>query len=217
MSPSKFSPDNWRVYCIVDIAACADRKPTDVALAALQGGADVIQLRHKKGTLEDVVSLGKQINDLCLDYDVPFIINDFVDAVNRVGAAGLHLGQDDLPIAAARNILGPDRLIGKSTHSIDQAREAQSESVDYIGVGPVFATPTKPDYQQVGLELVESVNKEIGIPFVCIGGIDVNRAPVVLRAGGRCVAVVRAICAASDPKEATSVLKDCFLQRKFRE
>jgi len=138
---------------------------------------------------------------------IPLVINDRVDVAVAVGADGVHLGQDDLPVEAARGLLGPERLIGKSTHSVEQATTAESEGVDYIGFGPIFPTPTKPDYQGVGLDLLRQAARDIHVPMVCIGGIDISNLETVVNAGAERVAVVRAVCAAADPEAAARALK----------
>jgi thiamine-phosphate pyrophosphorylase len=124
----------------------------------------------------------------------------------------VHLGQDDLPIAAARRLLGAEGLIGRSTHILEQARSAQSEGADYIGFGPVFPTPTKPDYGSVGTAAIAPVMQDLRIPVVCIGGIDHSNRTTVLEAGAERVAVVRAVCAAPDPESAARDLKQILEQ-----
>ena len=126
---------------------------------------------------------------------------------NAVGADGVHLGQEDGSIADARRILGPSALIGRSTHSLEQALQAQAEGASYIGFGPIFPTPTKPAYGSIGLSHIAEVAANTTIPVVCIGGIEAGNAGQVIQAGGSCIAVVRAVCAAADPEAATRALK----------
>ncbi len=207
MKQNASSSSSWRLYVIVDRVACGDRDPVDVAAAAIRGGADVIQLRQKDGSDAQVLALGAAVSPLAQAAGIPVIINDRAHVAQALPGAGLHLGQADLPLARARSVLGPNRLIGKSTHSLEQALAAQTEGADYIGLGPIFPTPTKPDYGCIGLDVIAEVRRRVLRPVVCIGGIDAERLPRVLAAGAGCVAVVRAVCAAADPEEATRALK----------
>jgi thiamine-phosphate pyrophosphorylase len=145
---------------------------------------------------------------------IPLIINDRVDVADAVGADGVHLGQDDLPVEEARRLLGPSRLIGKSTHSVEQALAAQAEGADYIGLGPIFPTPTKPDYRSIGTEPIRQIVSHMQVPVVCIGGIDAETLGGVIAAGAQCVAVVRAVCAAPDPEAAARTLKEILQASK---
>ena len=167
---------------------------------AIEGGADVIQLRDKNATDKELVKTAKILLEVTRRRNVPLIINDRPQVAKELGAQGVHLGQEDGPLDAARALLGDEAIIGRSTHSPEQALRAQEEGFDYIGVGPVFATPTKPEYTPVGLELVRFAAKNIKIPFVAIGGIDLSNVGMVREAGATTVAVVRALMASEDPK-----------------
>ena len=212
MISSARSSSEWRLYVIVDVAACAGRDPAQVAAAAVRGGADVIQLRDKAASGRALHERAKRLLAVTQPAGIPLIVNDRADVAAAVGADGVHLGQDDLPLAAARALLGAGRLIGKSTHSLEQALAAQAEGANYLGCGPVFPTPTKPDYPSVGVSLLREVVSHISLPVVCIGGIDSSTLESVLQAGGRCVAVVRAVCAAPDPESATRQFKEEIVQ-----
>jgi thiamine-phosphate pyrophosphorylase len=135
-----------------------------------------------------------------------FIVNDHLDIAMAAGADGVHLGQADLPLVAVRRVWGPGHLVGRSTHSLEQARAAAAEGADYIGIGPVFATPTKPGRPAVGLELLRPAASELAIPWFAIGGIDSANLAQVLAAGASRVAVVRAVSSAADPAEAAAAL-----------
>ena len=197
----------WRLYAILDRAALADRDPVVVASAAIRGGADAIQWRDKQASSAQLIEDAARLLPLTQAAGIPLIINDRPDVAQTVGAHGVHLGQEDMPLKDARALLGPGRLIGKSTHSLDQALAAEAEGADYIGLGPIFPTPTKPDYGSVGLPPVGEVMLRLRVPVVCIGGIEPANVQQVLGAGGRCIAVVRAVCAAPNPEEATRTLK----------
>ena len=161
-----------QLYVITDRSVIGDKALIHIVVAAIEGGAEVIQLRDKNVSARELVEIGKELRALCRDKGVLFIINDRPDIAVALDCDGVHLGQDDLPIEAARRVVGPDRIIGVSTHSLDQAVQAQEQGADYIGVGPIFATPTKKDYKPVGLKLISQVKEKLTIPFVAIGGIN---------------------------------------------
>ena len=191
-----------RLYVVTAAEDPPERVLTTVR-AARDAGAEVVQLRRKGEDARLTLRLAERCREL-----VPpgggtlFIINDRVDIAMAAGADGVHLGQDDLPLAAARR-LWPAGLVGRSTHSLGQAFAAQAEGANYIGVGPVWATPTKPGRPAVGLELVRAVAAaRLRIPWVAIGGVDGTTVDAVLAAGARAVAAVRAVTAASDPEAA---------------
>lgn len=183
-----------------------------MALAALKGGADIIQLREKGLPAREIFGLARDLKKICESYDALFILNDRLDVALAAGADGVHLGQDDLPVQDARKLVSrPDFLIGCSTHSLEQARAAVKDGADYLGCGPVFSTPTKPDYEAQGLELVREYRRHIEIPFVAIGGIDEANVELVKNAGARCVAAVRAVFDREDIESAARSLKAKFL------
>lgn len=202
----------WRLYVIVDRATAGARDLSALLEAALRGGADAIQLRDKQASATQLLRQAQRLLPLTRSAGVALLINDRVDIACAVGADGVHLGQDDLPIRKARAILGPGRLIGQSTHSLEQALAAQKQGADYIGFGPLFPTPTKPDARSVGLEQIAEVTSRVHLPVVCIGGIDAETLPRVVSAGARCIAVVRAVCDAEDPEAATRTLKRTLTQ-----
>ena len=202
----------WRLYVIVDPAASEGRDLAEVAAAAIRGGADAIQLRDKAASARRLLAHAERLLPLARMAGIPLVINDRADIARAIGADGVHLGQDDLPIKDARGILGPARLIGKSTHSLEQALAAQAEGVDYIGFGPIFPTPTKPDYPSLGTSLIRQVTTRIQLPVICIGGIDGAALEQAIDAGARCVAVVRAVCSAPDPESSARNLKQILTQ-----
>jgi len=208
--PNARSCSDWRLYVILDPRAAAGRDLARIAELAIRGGADALQLRDKHGTARDALDQARRILAAARPSGVPLLINDRVDLAIAAEADGVHLGQDDLPLAAARRLLGKDRLIGVSTHSLEQARAADLEPVDYLAIGPVFATPTKPDYGQVGLPVVTDVAAAARHPVVAIGGIDAANVGRLADAGARCVAVVRAVCAADDPESAARQIKQAL-------
>ena len=194
-----------RLYVVTD--AGADCVATlGVVRAACAGGADAVQLRRKGDGGLETLRLAEQCRAVTHDSGVLFIVNDRLDIAMASDADGVHLGQDDLPVAVARR-LWPGRLVGRSTHSLEQARAAAADGADWIGVGPVFATPTKPGRPPVGLGLVSAVAAEVTIPWVAIGGVDTGTVDRVTAAGARAVAVVRAVTAAPDVAAACRALR----------
>ncbi|WP_204140413.1 thiamine phosphate synthase [Halomicronema sp. CCY15110] len=177
-----------------------------VVEAALQGGLPLVQYREKTGDDCDRIVIARQLKDLCHQYGALFLINDRVDLALAVEADGVHLGQQDLPIATARQLLGSDRIIGRSTTNPDEMAKALAEGADYIGVGPVYATPTKPDKAAAGLDYVRYAAANSPVPFFAIGGIDAENLDEVKAAGGDRVAVVRALMQAEDPTAASQSL-----------
>jgi thiamine-phosphate pyrophosphorylase len=177
-----------------------------VAESALQGGLTLLQYRDKES--DDTIRLNTAIKlrQLCAKYGALFIINDRVDLAVAVDADGVHLGQQDLPIALARQILGPQKIIGKSTTNAEEMQKALKEGADYVGVGPVYETPTKANKTPAGLEYVRYAHQNCPIPWFAIGGIDLNNTNQVLSAGADRIAVVRAIMLAEQPGLVTQYL-----------
>lgn len=177
--------------------------------AALQGGLPLVQYRDKTADDSVRLSYAHKLRQLCHHYGALFIMNDRVDLALAVDADGVHLGQQDVPIALARQILGPQRIIGRSTTNPDEMQRAISEGADYIGVGPVYETPTKAGKAAAGLEYVRYAAENSPIPWFAIGGIDMNNLNDVLKSGAERVAVVRAIMEAEQP---TLVTQYCLSQ-----
>jgi thiamine-phosphate pyrophosphorylase len=175
---------------------------------ALRGGVDIIQLRLKDVGDKAIVATARRYAAVCGTYGVPLILNDRPDLVAAAGADGVHVGQDDMPVAQARGLVGPDRVVGLSTHSPAQVDAAATEpEIDYIGVGPVHATPTKPGRPAVGVDLVRYAAAHAVTPFFAIGGIDAGNVVAVRAAGAARIAVVRAITDAADPEAAARALR----------
>jgi thiamine-phosphate pyrophosphorylase len=182
-----------------------DAEPDERLEAALRGGVDIVQLRMKNAEDERVLSAAARRRARCHDRGALFLLNDRPDLAARIDADGVHVGQEDVPVAQARAAVGPARLVGLSTHTPAQVDAAAG--VDYIGVGPVHATPTKPGRPAVGLELVRYAAARARVPFFAIGGIGPENVDAVRAAGARRVAVVRAITQAADPQSAAISLR----------
>jgi len=182
--------------------------------AALEGGANVIQLRKKTMAKGEQYAIALALRRLTLLHDALFIVNDHADIAIAADADGVHLGQDDLSPSVVRQLPGfHGRLIGRSTHSLEQARAAMDEGADYIAVGPVFPTPTKAGRPAVGTGLVTEVAAIADRPFVAVGGIDHDNAPAVIGAGAKALAVVRAVYDAVDPAESARRLHELITTR----
>lgn len=193
-----------RLYLVCDPRP-GGRPLEEVVAAALAGGADIVQVRAKDAADEDVLRAVASVRGRCDAAGALLIVNDRPDLAVAAGADGVHVGQDDMPVAQARRVVGPERLVGLSTHTPDQVDGAAG--ADYIGVGPVHATPTKPGRPAVGLDLVRHAAVHARIPFFAIGGIDLSNVGEVLAAGARRIAVVRAIAEAQDPEAAARALR----------
>ncbi len=194
------------LYVIGGTANTGGRPLPEAVRETARGGAHIYQLREKDTSAGEILSLARELRKLTAEMGLLFIVNDRLDIALACGADGVHLGQDDLPLADARRVAGPDFIIGVSTHSLEQALAAAEGGADYIGVGPVYPTATKPEYRVVGLDLVQAVSRYVSIPFVAIGGIDKTNARAVIRAGARQLAVVRACFGAADIAAATGEL-----------
>jgi thiamine-phosphate pyrophosphorylase len=185
-----------RLYLICDVAQL-----TRAPLACV----DLLQLRDKQASPRALRAAARRVRERCAEHGVLFVVNDDPRLAVDVGADGVHLGQDDMPVVAARRIVGDELLIGLSTHTPEQVGAARG--VDYIGVGPVHATPTKPGRPAVGLELVRYAAAHAPVPFFAIGGIDAENVAAVRAAGAERIAVVRAVAAATDPAAAARALR----------
>ncbi len=210
--------EGFRLYAVTDLAAGRETESPEVLQkieAAYRGGADIVQLRSKVLPDAALIRLGLKIAKIARKHRKLFFVNDRVDLALAISANGVHLGQEDMPVRVARRLAqqaGWKIWIGKSTHSLKQALAAVSEGADYVGVGPVFATPTKPHVKAVGLRFVRQTAMKIRIPWVAIGGIDLGNICDVVRAGATRVAVVRAIFASKDPEIAAQNLKNALLR-----
>lgn len=194
-----------RLYLILDKPTFGQRSLENI-YSALKGKIGLIQLRDKQSTKALVLDLAIKLSKRLNRSKTLFIVNDYVDVAIASGADGLHLGQDDLSIKDARRILGKDKIIGISCHNLAQALKAQSQGADYIGIGPIYATATKPEYKPIGLEILRQVKGKIKIPYFAIGDIHSGNITGVVASGAGRIAVCRAILKAADPKAAAKQL-----------
>lgn len=188
----------------------AERLRTDAAeaaRAALTAGVSFFQYRDKRGTRRRIYDAAKRLAAMLRPAGALFVVNDHVDIAASVDADGVHLGQDDLPIGYARSLLGPDRIIGISTHTVGQAVDAERDGADYVGFGPLFATATKDAGPVRGLNLLRAVRSAVRLPVIAIGGIDADRAAAAAAAGADGVAVISAVLGADDMVDAARAIR----------
>ena len=196
-----------RLYVLVTSTMCKG-SVREIVRAAIAGGADAIQLRETTVSDAECLALAAELRELTDETDKLLIINNRPDIASIIGADGLHVGQDDLPIAEARRLLRPGAIVGKSSHSLDQAKAALNEGADYVSVGPIFQTATKDAGSAVGIELLKQVVEQVPLPTLPIGGIDVTNVADVIATGATRVAVCAAVCSADDPKSAAEAIRD---------
>ena len=189
-----------KLYGILDVGYVSRDDTLAMAGMMLDGGVQLLQLRAKGESSREVRSMACELAPLCRAHNVPFLLNDHPELVRETGADGAHVGQDDLSVAEARALAGENAIIGKSTHSIAQALAAEQEGPDYIGFGPLFVTPTKPDYTPIGVSEIRQVRRLVSLPVFCIGGIKRENLAGVLAAGAQRVVIVSGILHASDPQ-----------------
>lgn len=198
-----------RLYGIVDFGYVPENNIADVSSKLLTGGVDILQLRAKGASLDAISRAAKQIIPLCKATGIPFILNDYPDLAAELGADGVHIGQDDGSIYDVRRRIGDHMVIGRSTHSLQQAKQALTDGADYIGFGPLFPTPTKAGRPAIGLCDIAEMEKEVGseIPAFCIGGIKMENLTEVISAGARRCVIVSQLLTAADIQDATAEVK----------
>ena len=197
----------FRLYVVSDRQQTAGRPLDEVIAAAARGGLGAVQLREKDLSARDLHDLGVSLQETLLPHRVPLLINDRIDVALALDAAGVHLAGHSLPTRSARRVLGPDKLLGVSTHSLDAARQAAEEGADFVVFGPVFATPSKLAYgPPQGLPRLAEVVRDVPVPVIAIGGITPANVPQVMQTGAHGVAMIRAVLAAPDPCAATQEL-----------
>lgn len=209
LSRFPISPVQGLLYGIVDLGYVTEPYLEKVAHALLTGGADVIQLRAKGCETGKIREWASLLLPICRRFSRPLIVNDFPEIAAEIGADGVHIGQDDGSLAAVRAIVGPDMLVGRSTHSPEQAHAALLEGFDYIGFGPLFPTPTKKGRPGIGMVNIPEVQSVVGsqIPVFCIGGIRRDNLQQVLSAGAKNVVIVSDLLTAHDVEAATREVK----------
>lgn len=191
------------LYVVLDRTAARGRDLDDLLAAVIDGGCRMVQLREKEWPSGRLLPVARRLRERCGRAGVTFVVNDRVDLAVAAEADAVHLGQDDLPARVARPLLRAGMLLGVSTHDAEQARAAREDGADYVAVGSMFPTATKPEFQLVGPALIRKLRGEIRVPLVGIGGITHDNVADVVRAGADGIAVISAVCAAPDPAAAT--------------
>jgi thiamine-phosphate pyrophosphorylase len=209
---------DWDVYLVTQASLSAGRTTDEIVADAIDGGVGAVQLREKDRAARERYELGRELRELTREAGVTFVVNDRVDLAQALDADGVHLGDDDLPVSVARDLLGDDALIGRSVSTVADAREAAAAGADYLGVGAVFSTGSKDDIDDdefaVGTDRVAAIAEAVDVPFVGIGGITAENAAEVVRAGADGVAVITEITQADDPEAATAALADAVEHRR---
>jgi thiamine-phosphate pyrophosphorylase len=199
---------DWNLYLVADVNYAEGRDLVSLIKEAVRGGVTIVQLRAKGFETRRFLELATRMASVLKRRSVPLIINDRVDIALACGADGVHLGQDDMPLDKARQLLGKSKIIGVSVNTLKETREAERLGADYIGLGPIYATTTKDtDLPVLGPEGIRPMRQKIGIPIIAIGGINSGNAADVMKAGAAGIAVVSAILDATDPRSAAAELK----------
>lgn len=193
-----------RLHVLTDVVLQSRFSHVDLARLAVAGGADTIQFRQKTGSTREMIEAARAMKQVCAQAGAVFIVNDRIDVALAAEADGVHLGQDDFPIPLARQLLGPDKIVGGSAVTLAEAEKCLAEGADYVGFGPVFPTTSKDDAgPATGLARLREVVLKVPLPIVGIGGIDPSNAGQVLAAGAHGLAVISSICCQDDPAQAT--------------
>lgn len=201
-------PIDYSLYLVTDRSLALGRELVEVVAAAVQGGVTVVQIREKGASSREFLALAQALKGVLDPSGIPLIVNDRLDLALACEAAGVHLGQEDLPCDIARRLLGPDRLLGVSVSTPEEARQAERAGAVYLGVSPIFVTPTKWDTPAAtGLDGLRAIRAVTALPLVAIGGLSAANAGEVVAAGADGIAVVSALMAATDPREAARTLR----------
>ena len=190
-----------RLYAIIDLNYVSAGQAPAILRKLIDGGIDAVQLRGKNRSVDELSALAGQLLEQTMAANIPFIVNDHAAVADRVRVQGVHVGQDDDSIAQVRRVVSRPVIVGKSTHSLSQAIAAELEGADYIGFGPLFATPTKPDYLPIGVDQIREVHRQVNIAIFCIGGIKVENLPQVIAAGAKRVVVVSGLLQSDNPAQ----------------
>ena len=206
---------DYSLYLVTDRALSLGRSNLEVIEAAVGGGVTLVQLREKEASTREFYQEGLKIKHYLEAAHVPLVINDRIDIALALDADGVHLGHEDMPVDVARKIIGPDKIIGASAFTTEEAVAAESMGADYLGLSPIFVTKTKPELgEEIGIKKISSFKRSVKIPVVGIGSMNQSNAYVAVRAGLDGVAVISAICSQEDPRAAARALKNEVLRAK---
>lgn len=199
---------DWSLYVVTDAGLSRGRSHLAVIEAAIAGGATIVQYREKTASTRQMIAEAQALRELTRRAGVPLIVNDRLDVALAIDADGVHVGQDDMPAALARRLIGPDKILGVSAANLSEAVQAVQDGADYLGVGPIVATPTKPDAAPpIGMDGLREICRRVPIPVVAIGGINATNAADAIAAGAHGIAVVSAVVAAEDVAAAAQQLR----------
>lgn len=199
---------DWSLYVVTDAGLSRGRSHLAVIEAAIAGGATIVQYREKTASTRQMIAEAQALRELTRRAGVPLIVNDRLDVALAIDADGVHVGQDDMPAALARRLIGPDKILGVSAANLSEAMQAVQDGADYLGVGPIVATPTKPDAAPpIGMDGLREICRRVPIPVVAIGGINATNAADAIAAGAHGIAVVSAVVAAEDVAAAAQQLR----------
>ncbi|MES2469795.1 MAG: thiamine phosphate synthase [Verrucomicrobiota bacterium] len=204
--------DQCRLYGILDTGYCAPERMGAILEQMIAGGVDIVQLRAKSMAPDRIAELARELHPVSQAAGVPFIINDHPALAGETEVEGIHVGVEDMTVAEARRLAGRPCWIGKSSHSLPQAHEGAGQGADYLGFGPLFATPTKPDYIPIGTDQIRAVYEQVQVPVFCIGGIKQENLPGVIASGAQRVVIVSGILLAVDPAAYTRACVDQLAQ-----
>ena len=205
------NPSNYGTYLVTQQSVSEGRSTPEIVRAAIDGGVDVVQLREKETEARFRYDLGLELRELTAEAGVDLIVNDRIDIAQAIDADGVHVGQSDLPVTVARDLLGPDAVVGCSTSTVEEALEAETAGADYLGIGAVYGTSSKDvaaEEDGVGPERIAAIAEAVSIPVVGIGGITTDNAAPVVEAGAVGVSVISEITTAEDPQGTTAALAE---------
>ena len=206
------------LHVLTDTVLQSCHTHVELARMAVAGGADTVQYRQKSGDTRGMIATARAMCDVCAESGVPLIVNDRVDVALAADADGVHLGQDDFPVALARNLLGAERIIGVSAGNPDEARQGIADGAEYVGFGPIFPTGSKSDAGKAqGLEVLADFARAVRVPVIAIGGIGADNAAGVVRSGAHGIAVISAVCCQDDPEAATRNLSSLIRASGIRD
>jgi thiamine-phosphate pyrophosphorylase len=197
-----------QLYVIADKKLCRERDIEEVVIQAIEGGAQMIQYRDKESNFDGFLESARRLGEICRKMEVPFVVNDEVVIASEIGADGVHLGNEDMPVKEAKDIIGPHKIVGKSARTVRQAKTAEDEGADYIGLGPVFYTDSKQIDEPIGVDVIRRAAKSLRIPLFAIGGINLENLDQLIDAGGRRIAVISAVVSSENVKASAASLLD---------
>jgi thiamine-phosphate pyrophosphorylase len=195
-----------QLYVIADKGICGNRDIAEVVMQTIKSGAEMVQYRDKESDDDYFLKTASQLQEICKANVVPFIVNDRVEIAKKIDADGVHVGQEDMPLARVKSEMNPSKIIGVSALTIEQAKEAERGGADYVGVGPIFDTSSKKTGKPLGLDLIRKAKDKLSIPFFAIGGINLTNLDALILAGGSRIAVISALILSDDIESSTSSL-----------